>query len=156
MVGFGYDIHRLGKGESLILGGITIESELGTIAHSDGDVLIHALIDSILGAAGLGDIGEFFPDNDMAYRGISSTILLGRTLDLIRDKYRLINIDAMIILEKPKLKEYKNRIRENLSILLGIPQERVNIKAGTNEKLDALGRNEAIAVNCVCMIEEIK
>lgn len=154
MVGFGYDIHRLEEGRKLILGGIEIESNLGVVAHSDGDVLLHSLIDAILGASGLGDIGEHFPDTDNQYKGISSVELLKRTLELIKS-YKIVNVDCMIILEKPKIKDYKPLIKKNLAELLNINESRVNIKAGTNEKLDALGRAEGCAVYTVVMIEDM-
>lgn len=154
MVGFGYDIHRLEEGRKLILGGIEIESNLGVVAHSDGDVLLHSLIDAILGASGLGDIGEHFPDTDNQYKGISSVELLKRTLELIKS-YKIVNVDCMIILEKPKIKDYKPLIKKNLADLLKISESRVNIKAGTNEKLDALGRAEGCAVYTVVMIEDM-
>lgn len=154
MVGFGYDIHRLEEGRKLILGGIEIASNLGVVAHSDGDVLLHSLIDAILGASGLGDIGEHFPDTDNQYKGISSVELLKRTLELIKS-YKIVNVDCMIILEKPKIKDYKPLIKKNLAELLNISESRVNIKAGTNEKLDALGRAEGCAVYTVVMIEDM-
>jgi len=155
MIGFGYDIHRLDFGKKLILGGIEISSEIGPIAHSDGDVLIHSIIDSILGACGMGDIGDMFPDTNNQYKNISSVKLLKEVLDKINGKFKIINIDCMIILEKPKLKDYKNQIKENISKILNLDISRVNIKAGTNEKLDALGRNEACAVYSVCQVEEV-
>jgi len=155
MVGFGYDIHRLEQGIKLILGGIEIESEFGCVAHSDGDVLIHSIIDSLLGACGMGDIGEHFPDTDNQFRGISSILLLKHVLDLIADKYKLVNIDIMIILEKPKLKLFKEQIRDKLVELLSIPPARVNVKAGTNEKLDSIGRGDACAVYTICQVEEL-
>lgn len=154
MVGFGYDIHRLEEGRNLILGGIKIDSNLGTVAHSDGDVLIHSLIDAILGAAGLGDIGEHFPDTDIQYKGISSVDLLNRTLEMIKS-YKIVNVDCMIILEKPKIKDYKPLIKKNIADLLNVSESRVNIKAGTNEKLDSLGRAEACAVYTVVLIEDM-
>ncbi len=154
MVGFGYDIHRLEEGRNLILGGIKIESNLGVVAHSDGDVLIHSLIDAILGAAGLGDIGEHFPDTDNQYKGISSVDLLNRTLEMIKS-YKIVNVDCMIILEKPKIKDYKPLIKKNIADLLNVSESRVNIKAGTNEKLDSLGRAEACAVYTVVLIEDM-
>jgi len=155
MVGFGYDVHRLAAGESLVLGGVSIDSSIGTVAHSDGDVLIHAIIDALLGAAGLGDIGDHFPDTDNKYKNIDSTILLRNTLDLL-EAYSLyiVNIDAEIVLEKPKLSAYKLIIKENLSKLCSLPENRVNIKATTNEKMGFLGRGEGLAVYAVCQIEE--
>jgi 2-C-methyl-D-erythritol 2,4-cyclodiphosphate synthase len=151
MIGFGYDIHRLAEGESLILGGIRIESSFGTVAHSDGDVLVHAIIDALLGAAGLGDIGEHFPDTDLKYKNADSIKLLIEVLTLVKSrKLRIMNIDTTIVLEKPKLSPYKLQIRQNLAEILQIPSENVNIKAGTNEKLGFIGRGDAIAAYCVC------
>jgi 2-C-methyl-D-erythritol 2,4-cyclodiphosphate synthase len=151
MVGFGYDIHKLAEKESLILGGISIESSFGTVAHSDGDVLVHSIIDALLGAAGLGDIGEHFPDDNMQYKNADSIQLLVVVLNLIKSKnLKIINIDTTIVLEKPKLSLYKSKIRENLAEILAISSENINIKAGTNEKLGFLGRGEAIASYCVC------
>jgi len=146
MIGFGYDIHRLSEGESMIIGGIKIESMIGTVAHSDGDVLIHALIDAFLGAAALGDIGEFFPDTDQKYKNISSVDLLKETLSILKNKDFVIgNIDATIILQEIKLKNYKPLIKINLADICGIPLEKVNIKAKTNEHIGCIGRSEGIA-----------
>jgi 2-C-methyl-D-erythritol 2,4-cyclodiphosphate synthase len=155
MVGFGYDVHRLAEGESLILGGVSIDSSIGTVAHSDGDVLIHAIIDAILGAAGMGDIGDHFPDTDEKYKNIDSTLLLNKTLSIL-NTYNLyiVNIDAEIVLEKPKLAAYKLIIRNNLAKICGLPERRVNIKATTNEKMGFLGRGEGVAVYAVCQVEE--
>jgi 2-C-methyl-D-erythritol 2,4-cyclodiphosphate synthase len=155
MVGFGYDVHCLAAGESFVLGGVSIDSSIGTVAYSDGDVLIHAIVDALLGAAGLGDIGDHFPDTDDKYKNIDSTILLSKTLDLL-DTYNLyiINIDAEIVLEKPKLAAYKLIIKENLAKLCGLTERRVNIKATTNEKMGFVGRGEGVAVYAVCQIEE--
>lgn len=155
MVGFGYDVHRLAEGESFILGGVSIDSSIGTVAHSDGDVLIHAIIDALLGAAGLGDIGDHFPDTDEKYENIDSTILLRKTLSLL-NTYNLyiVNIDAEIVLEKPKLAAYKLKIRDNLAEICGLAERRVNIKATSNEKMGFIGRHEGVAVYAVCQIEE--
>lgn len=153
MVGFGYDVHRLAKGESLILGGITIDSDFGTVAHSDGDVLLHSIIDALMGAAGLGDIGEHFPDTSEEFRGISSVELMNRTMVMLEDmNYKIVNIDATINVEKPKLKEYKPLIKNNIAKLCGLPENRVNIKATTNEKMGFTGNGEGIAVYAVCML----
>ncbi len=152
MVGFGYDIHRLEEGKKLILGGITIDSEKGAVAHSDGDILIHSLIDALLGAAGLGDIGEHFPDTEDQFKNISSELLLHKTIEMIMP-YKIVNIDCMIILEKPKIKEYKPLIKKRLAEVLKLNEKRINIKAGTNEKLDALGKGDACAVYSVVLIE---
>lgn len=142
-IGAGYDSHRLTEGRKLVLGGVTIPSDKGEEAHSDGDVLIHALIDAILGAYALGDIGMLFPDSDPAYKDISSVRLLERTLALAGP--RLVNIDATVFLERPKLRPYIDRIRESLSLLLDIPMDKVSVKAKTAEGLGPVGEEKAIA-----------
>ncbi|TNE34378.1 2-C-methyl-D-erythritol 2,4-cyclodiphosphate synthase [bacterium] len=156
MVGFGYDLHRLIEGESLILGGVAIESDLGTLAHSDGDVLLHSIIDAILGAMGEGDIGGHFPDTDSANKNIDSKVMLAYTLDLLKAKgYELVNSDNTIVLEKPKLSPIKEEIKNSVAILLGLPNNRVNIKATTNEKQDSIGQSKSIVVYSICQIKEI-
>jgi len=151
MVGFGYDSHKLATGKELIIGGVKIESDWGTLAHSDGDVLIHALVDALLGAAGLGDIGEHYPDTDVQYKNADSSIFLKDAIALLeRNFLRVINIDATIILEKPKLSLYKDDIRKNIASICGMSVERVNIKAKTNEKMGFAGRSEGIVAFCVC------
>ncbi|HPP40442.1 MAG TPA: 2-C-methyl-D-erythritol 2,4-cyclodiphosphate synthase, partial [Candidatus Kapabacteria bacterium] len=115
MVGIGYDIHKLKQGETLILGGVQFDEEYGTVAHSDGDVLLHAIMDAILGAASLGDIGEHFPDNDEHFRNISSLELLKNVISIIDEKYVIVNIDATLICEKPKIKDFKLKMRENIA-----------------------------------------
>ncbi len=155
MTGIGYDTHKLEKGESLILGGIKLESEYGTVAHSDGDVLLHSLIDAMLGAAGLGDIGDHFPDTDEKYKNADSVELTLKVLEMLKEKhFEIVNVDATIILEKPRLKHYKEQIRQKIAEILKINAERVNIKATTNEKIGFLGRGEGIAVLSVCEIKE--
>ncbi len=145
-VGIGYDIHRLVEGRKLILGGVELESELGLLGHSDGDVLTHAVCDALLGAAGLGDIGQHFPDTDDRYRGISSLKLLAEVAARIRRRgYRVGNIDAVVVLERPKLAGWAGEMAGNLARSLGIGPGRVNVKAATNEGLDAAGRGEAVA-----------
>jgi len=157
MVGIGYDIHKLSYGESLILGGISIVSEKGTIAHSDGDVLIHSIIDAILGAVGLGDIGDHFPDNDIRYKDANSYDLLKIVNGWILEKgLQIVNIDATIVLESPKLLSYKEAIKNNLEKILNINTNRINIKAKTNEKLDSIGANDSIAVYSICELIEKK
>ncbi|MCO5252103.1 MAG: 2-C-methyl-D-erythritol 2,4-cyclodiphosphate synthase [Candidatus Kapabacteria bacterium] len=154
-VGFGYDVHKLAPNESFILGGIPIESEIGTVAHSDGDVLAHAIIDAILGAAGLGDIGDHFPDTDTKYKDCDSMELLAKCVELIRTKnYAIGNIDATINLEKPKLYLYKEAMKNSVAKVCEIEPANINIKATTNEKMGFVGRNEGIAVYCVCLIIE--
>ncbi|PKL78282.1 MAG: 2-C-methyl-D-erythritol 2,4-cyclodiphosphate synthase [Ignavibacteriae bacterium HGW-Ignavibacteriae-4] len=156
MVGFGYDLHRLVEGESLILGGVEIESPIGTLAHSDGDVLLHAIIDAILGSIGEGDIGEHFPDTESANKNLDSKVMLGYTLDLLKAKgFELVNSDNTIVLEKPKLSPLKEEIRSSVAKLLGLQNNRVNIKATTNEKQDSMGKSESIVVYSICQVKEI-
>lgn len=151
MVGFGYDSHRLSLGESLILGGIIIDSPLGTVAHSDGDALLHALCDALLGAAGLGDIGEHFPDTDPRYKNAESSVFVKNAIEMINDKNLvLVNIDAVILLETPKLKQYKQIIKENIASMCRISSDYVNIKAKTSEKMGFVGRSEGVVAYCIC------
>ena len=153
-IGYGYDSHAFAEDRKLILAGIEIPYELGLKGHSDADAVIHALIDSILGALALGDIGSHFPDNDDKYKDISSMILLEKTVSIMKDKnYSIGNIDITIILEKPKLKSYIDLMRENLSKVLSTNIENISIKAKTNEKMDAVGRGEGIAVHCVSLLK---
>ncbi len=152
-VGFGYDIHRLIGSRALILGGVRIEHRQGLEAHSDGDVLIHAICDSLLGAAGLGDIGQHFPDSEPEFAGISSSYFLIRCMKLIGDKaYQLENIDCTILAEEPLLNPYFPEMKAKLSELMGVTPQQINLKAGTNEKMDSVGRKEAIAAYAVCLI----
>lgn len=145
-IGNGIDIHPLSEGESLILGGIEIPAAKGTIAHSDGDVLIHALIDALLGAAALGDIGMHFPDNEPQYKNISSELLLRHTLDIFTEKqFEIINMDCTILLQSPKIQTYLNSIKDNLARICNLDAELINIKAGTTEKLGFIGRSDGIA-----------
>ena len=149
-VGQGYDLHRLVEGRKLILGGVEVSSKVGPAGHSDADVVLHAVIDALLGAAGLGDIGEHFPDTDPAYAGIDSGLLLARALDKVgQGGYRPVNVDVTIIAEKPKLKEYKPAMRQRLAKMLDLAEEAVNIKAKTNEGLGEIGKGEAIACMAV-------
>lgn len=141
--GTGYDIHRLVEGRRLVLGGVAIPSEKGEEAHSDGDVLLHALIDALLGAAALGDIGSHFPDTDPEYKDIESARLLERTLEMTgRD---IVNIDATVFLERPKLRGYIDAIRESLSRLTGLDMEYISVKAKTAEGLGPVGEGKAVA-----------
>jgi len=152
VVGIGNDLHRLEENNPLIIGGIEIESDLGCVAHSDGDVLIHSLIDAILGASGMGDIGEWFPDNDPKYKGCNSCDLLIEVLKEIDKKnFKIQNIDAIIILQKPKLSKYKNSIKENIADLCKIPYEKVNIKAKTGENIGIIG--DSLAIEALCIVE---
>lgn len=154
-IGQGYDLHRLGPGGRLILAGIQISSDKGLIGHSDADVLFHAVIDALLGAAGLPDIGQQFPDTDPAYQGIDSGQLLQRTLALINEQgYTPVNVDATILAERPKLKDYKLKMRENLAKLLHLDVNAVNIKAKTNEGLGEIGSGQAIACQAVAALRK--
>ena len=155
--GIGYDLHRLEKGDGLFLGGVKVSEQYRFVAHSDGDLLIHALIDSLLGAVGEKDIGEYFPDTDERYRGISSLKLLAAVGEMIAARgLRIGNIDAVVVLQQPKLSPRAGQMAENLARTLGIGRERVNVKATTNEGLDAVGHGEAIAAWAVAGLEEEK
>lgn len=154
-IGIGYDIHRLIEGRPLFIGGIEIPYIKGLLGHSDGDVLIHAICDALLGAVAESDIGELFPDTDPKYQGISSAELLRKVTQMIQKKgFRIINIDTVIIAEEPKLIPFKRQIRQNLANLLNMEYACVNIKAKTNEGLDEIGKKEAIAGFAVAMLSE--
>ncbi len=154
MVGIGYDIHRLKQGETLILGGVSVPSPAGTVAHSDGDVLAHAIIDALLGAASLGDIGDHFPDTDEKYKNANSIELLIFIHNFIKNqRYKIVNIDTTIVLEKPKLAHYKSEIRANLAKALELDMCQVSVKATTNERLGNIGNNEGIAALAVCQLD---
>lgn len=153
-IGFGYDSHIFEKDRKLILAGIDIPYEFGLKGHSDADAIIHALIDSIFGALCLGDIGSHFPDNDNKYKNISSIKLLEETVKIMEEKkYTILNADITIIIEKPKLRNYIDSMRESLSKVLKTNVENISIKAKTNEKMDAVGRGEGIAVYCVSLLK---
>lgn len=152
-VGIGYDVHRLTEDRALILGGVTIPYEKGLLGHSDADVLLHAIMDALLGAAALGDIGKHFPDSDPAYKGISSLELLRKVGGLLEENCFLIeNIDATIIAQAPKLRPYIEAMRENIARTLGIAQEQINVKATTEEGLGFTGSGEGIASQAICML----
>ena len=156
-VGFGYDSHRLAEGFPLVLGGVKIPSDRGCVAHSDGDAVIHALCDALLGAAALDDIGTHFPDTDPAYKGIDSTLLLQKTVELLRSEgWRVNNVDLTIILEKPKLADYKPLMRARLSELMGVSTDAVCVKAKTNEKMGFVGAGEGVAVTAAVTIYNCK
>lgn len=153
-VGHGYDVHRLTAGRALIMGGVEIPYDLGLLGHSDADVLIHAVMDALLGAAGLGDIGRHFPDSDERYRGISSLLLLARVAELLQSGgWRVGNIDATVIAQRPKLAPYIDEMRDKIAGVLGVGRERVNVKATTEEGLGFSGRGEGIAAHAVALIE---
>lgn len=144
--GIGYDIHRLVRGRRLVIGGIEIPFDFGLKGYSDADVLIHSIVDAILGASGLGDIGLYFPDTDPKYKDIDSTEILRRTKRLIQSKgFEIVNIDATVIAERPRLDSYRKAITENLSKILGMKSNCVNLKAKTNEGLGLVGEVKAIA-----------
>jgi 2-C-methyl-D-erythritol 2,4-cyclodiphosphate synthase len=152
-IGFGYDVHRLAPGESLILGGVEIPSETGTVAHSDGDVLLHALCDALLGAIAAGDIGLHFPDTDDAWKGASSMDLLRRCHTIVSDHgFRVGNIDATIVLERPKILPYRDEMRRNISDALGIDIGDVSVKATTSERMGFVGSGEGITASCAVML----
>ena len=152
-VGMGYDVHRLKKDRDLILGGVKIPWEKGLLGHSDADVLIHAIMDALLGAAALGDIGQHFPDTDPAYKGISSIRLLKHVAALLSEKgYGIGNIDAVIIAQKPKMAPHIPQMKENIAEALEIDMDCLNIKATTEEKLGFTGREEGIASEAVCLL----
>ena len=153
-VGIGYDIHRTVKNRKLILGGVEIPFEFGLEGHSDADVLIHAIIDALLGAAALGDIGTHFPDTDPKYENISSIQLLKYTHKILVDNmFQIVDIDSTIIAERPKLLPYIQNMRENIASALDINIEQISVKAKTNEGLDSIGRGEAIAAIAVAMVK---
>ena len=152
-IGHGYDVHRLVEGRDLILGGVKIPHKTGLLGHSDADVLLHALMDSMLGAIGEGDIGRHFPDSDERYRGISSMLLLEHVKRLADQKgAALINTDITVIAQKPKLASYIPEMRENIARVLGVPLSCVNIKATTEEKLGFTGAEEGMAVHAVSLL----
>lgn len=155
-VGFGYDIHRLKKGNILVLGGEKIDYEKGLEGHSDADVVIHAIIDALLGASGQGDIGMHFPDNDLKWKGISSLVLLKMVYQLLKQKkFKVHNIDITIVLEKPKISCYYPNMKKNIAKTLKLPLDDVNIKASTNERIGLIGKEDGIAVFCVALLDKI-
>ena len=154
-VGMGYDVHRLVKGRPLVLGGVAIPFSMGLLGHSDADVLLHAVCDALLGAAGLGDIGRHFPDSDEAFRGIASTELLARTVALLAENgFCVGNVDATLIAEAPKIAPFREAMRKNMAEILGISADKVNVKATTTEELGFVGRGEGMAAQSVAMIFE--
>lgn len=154
-IGHGYDVHRLTEGRKLILGGTEIPYEKGLLGHSDADVLIHAVMDALLGAAGMGDIGRLFPDSDPAYEGADSRKLLDTVMDRLRTAgYEVGNVDATILAQRPKLAPYIPAMREQLARHMGITTEQVNVKATTEEGLGFTGSGEGIAAHAVCLLEK--
>ena len=152
-IGFGYDVHALTAGRDLILGGVNIPHETGLDGHSDADVLIHAIMDALLGAAALGDIGKLFPDNDNSFKNIDSRILLRKVREVLTDNgFKVGNIDATISAQRPKISPYIERMRENLSEDLGVLESAVSVKATTTEHLGFEGREEGISAYAICTI----
>lgn len=156
-IGHGYDVHRLVEGRDLILGGVKIDYEKGLLGHSDADVLLHAVSDALLGAAGLGDIGRHFPDTDPKYKGADSFELLREVYRKISEKgFRVGNIDVTMIAQKPKLKDFIPQMQANIAAAVGVTPDRVNVKATTEEKLGFTGSGEGMACHAVCLLEETK
>lgn len=154
-IGHGYDVHRLVPDRKLILGGVEIPWELGLLGHSDADVLLHAVMDALLGAAALRDIGNLFPDNDPRYKGISSMLLLREVYEKLREKgYTVGNVDVTVIAQRPKLKEHIPAMIRNIAETLEIFEDRVNVKATTEEHLGFTGRGEGMACHAVCLLKE--
>lgn len=152
-IGIGYDVHSLVKGRKLIIGGVEIPFEKGLLGHSDADVLVHAIMDSILGALGLGDIGKHFPDTDNQYKDISSLILLETVYNImIGSNYNIGNIDTIVVAQRPKLAPYIEDMRKEISKVLNIPVSNLNIKATTTEKLGFEGREEGISAHSICIL----
>lgn len=155
-IGMGYDVHQLVEDRALIIGGVTIPHEKGLLGHSDADVLVHAIMDGLLGALALGDIGQQFPDTDMAYKDIDSMVLLERVVALIEGEgYRLHNLDSVVCAQRPKLKDHLPLMREKLAKALKVDVSAVSIKATTTEKLGFVGREEGVSAYAVCLLETV-
>lgn len=155
-IGFGYDLHPLVEGRPFILGGVRIPFDRGLLGHSDGDAVCHAIADALLGAVGLGDIGEHFPDTDPAYKDANSMHLLFQVVEKVHHQgFRVVHVDVTIVTEAPKLSPYKSHIAQNLATCLGVSLQDVSVKAKTNEKMDAVGRGEAIVVYAVTLLEKM-
>ncbi len=154
-IGHGYDVHAFAENRKCIIGGVEIPYEKGLLGHSDADVLLHAISDSLLGAAALGDIGKHFPDTDPQYKGADSIVLLKNVVNLIHSKgYKVNNIDATVIAQAPKMAPYIQEMRQNIADALNVDIDFVNVKATTEEKLGFTGRKEGISAHCVCLIEK--
>lgn len=155
-IGHGYDVHRLVEGRKCIIGGVDIPYSKGLLGHSDADVLVHAVMDAIIGALCLGDIGKLFPDNDPEYEGADSILLCSRVAEIMRDKgYKIGNVDATVIAQAPKMAPYIVKMRENIAIALGTDVENVSVKATTEEKLGFTGEGLGISAHAVCLLEKL-
>lgn len=155
-IGHGYDVHRTDPAREMYIGGVKIECGFGLLGHSDADVLLHAIMDALLGAAALGDIGKHFPDTDPAYKGADSLALTRHVSSLLKEKgYRVVNVDSTVIAQRPKLAPHIGLMRERIADALGISLDDVNVKATTEEKLGFTGSGEGIAAHAVCLIEKI-
>jgi 2-C-methyl-D-erythritol 2,4-cyclodiphosphate synthase len=152
-IGHGSDVHKLEDGKKFVIGGIEIDHYKGAVGHSDADVVIHVICDALLGALSLGDIGKHFPDTDNKYKGIDSKILLKKVMNLVSEKkYQISNVDVTILLQKPKLRNYIDSIRDSLSKIMEISISQISVKATTTEGLGFVGREEGVAAHCVCLI----
>ena len=155
-IGHGYDVHKLVEGRDLIIGGVKIPYEKGLLGHSDADVLLHAVSDSLLGACALGDIGGMFPDNDPQFLDADSLVLLRKVFERIRDNgYKVINVDATVIAQRPKMKPYIPEMRMNIAAALSTSIDNISVKATTEEEMGFTGRGEGISAQCVCLIDKI-
>ncbi|MCI8639362.1 MAG: 2-C-methyl-D-erythritol 2,4-cyclodiphosphate synthase [Coprococcus sp.] len=155
-IGMGYDVHRLTEGRKLVLGGVTIPYEKGLLGHSDADVLLHAVMDALLGAAALGDIGMHFPDTDPIFKDIASVKLLAQVAEMLEENgYIVENVDATIIAQRPKMRPYIDEMENNIAVVLGIRKEQVNIKATTEEGLGFTGSGEGISAQAICAVEKL-
>lgn len=153
-IGHGYDVHKLEEGKKFIIGGIEIDHDKGAVGHSDADVVIHVICDALLGALSLGDIGKHFPDTDDIYKGINSKILLKKVMKLVKEeKYQISNVDVTILLQKPKLRNYIDLMRDTLSNIMEINKSQISVKATTTEGLGFVGREEGVAAHCVCILK---
>ena len=156
-VGNGYDVHQLAEGLPLVLGGVNIPHTKGCVAHSDGDVLIHALCDALLGALALGDIGQHFPDTSDAYKGIDSKLLLARVVAMVRERgWEIVNVDNTLLAQKPKIAPFVPQMRQVLAGILGLPEDAVSVKATTTERLGFVGREEGIAAYATCLLRSAR
>ena len=154
-IGHGYDVHKLEEGKKFIIGGIEIDHDKGAVGHSDADVVIHVICDALLGALSLGDIGKHFPDTDNIYKGIDSKILLKKVMKLVKEeKCQISNVDVTILLQKPKLRNFIDSMRDTLSNIMEINKSQISVKATTTEGLGFVGREEGVAAHCVCILKQ--